>query len=586
MQFGIAHYPELTPQADWPGDLDGIAELGLDCVRVFDFAWAALEPAEGEYRWEWAHHYLDELHRRGLKAILCTPTATPPAWLASQYPSVMIELRSGQRRPFGSRRDVDLCSTIYRDYATEIASRMGEQFGQHPAVLGWQIDNELVGPELAPPESHSPDATWRFRRWLRQRYPSFQALNEAWGLGFWSQNFSAWGQVITPRHDRVSRGWVIDHGRFFSDMILEFARIQYDALRPVIRDRQWITHNCTAMFDRGIDHGALAAQLYAGGWDAYFGAAAAGHGHEPDFTALACDWLRTATRKPIKIMETSLRAKDCNREHLGLLHRHGADLIVFWHYRAHRGNVEATSHTILDYAGKPFDDRAAKVRELVAWGRELEPAFDATKQSRVALVYCLDNARDDMHRDPYDRYEGPRYLDAVIRAYGPARAAHGPIDVVPPGKELTGYQLVILPSPRLFDPENADALMRFVQAGGTLIVTGKAATRSRTAIYHPELGGPLRTLTGVLGRIDPIVTKDQPGPESVRFNNGDVCPVETWHDQPEQWDAEVLATFVGETGKDRPAVFARSVGGGRVIFAAANGDALMGKLLSLTVLGS
>ncbi len=575
MQFGISYYPELVHPDQWSRDLDNMAELGLEVLRMLDFAWAALEPREGEYDWDWLDKFMAMADERGMKTLLCTPTATPPAWLASQYPQIMLELRSGQRRPFGSRRDIDICSPIYRDYCAEIAQRMGERYGDHATIIGWQIDNEICGPEKAPPESHSPEATWRFRRWLREKYQTVDAVNKAWGLTFWNQAFSDWGEIITPRHDRVSRGWVIDHGEFYSDMVIEFAKVQYDVLRPIINRDQWINHNSTAMLDRGIDHAKLGQTLDNAGWDAYYNAANAGHGHQEDFTALVCDWLRSATGKPIKIMETGLGGRDCTPEYMDLLRRHGADLILFWHYRSHRGNVESEGSAVTDYNGEPLPARVDALKRVMEWNRNRPPQTVSIERQDAALVYSLGDARNDLHLDPYNRTPRPDYLDSVVHAYGPARAALGCMDVVNVGESVDGYKLVIVPGIRQMDHADAEPLIRFVKAGGTLIITAKAALCNRTAIFHEQPGSPLEEVTGVVCR-----TNQRLGPGAqVKFVDGPTCEVHTQIDRMDTWRGEVLAHFVGGELDGHPAVLHRPVGKGHVFYSAAGGMDIMANIL-------
>ena len=38
-----------------------------------------------------------------------------------------------------------------------------------------------------------------FRRWLRERYGTVDALNEAWSTAFWSQRYDSFEEVLPPR---------------------------------------------------------------------------------------------------------------------------------------------------------------------------------------------------------------------------------------------------------------------------------------------------------------------------------------------------------------------------------------------------
>lgn len=150
MKFGTSYYPELIDENEWSTDLTRMRNAGLGVIRMLDFAWTAIEPAEGAYTWDWLDRFLELAHSNKFEVILCTPTATAPAWLVRQYPQIMVVLAESGRREFGGRRDVSVCSAIYRDYAVRLAADLGKRYGNHPAVIGWQIDNELMGPEFAP----------------------------------------------------------------------------------------------------------------------------------------------------------------------------------------------------------------------------------------------------------------------------------------------------------------------------------------------------------------------------------------------------------------------------------------------------
>lgn len=60
---------------------------------------------------------------------------------------------------------------------------MAKHFGNHPAVIGWQIDNEIghEGSDI----DHSQTSLKAFRVWLKNKYKTIRALNESWGNVFW-----------------------------------------------------------------------------------------------------------------------------------------------------------------------------------------------------------------------------------------------------------------------------------------------------------------------------------------------------------------------------------------------------------------
>ena len=80
---GVAYYPEFWPEDRWDEDVRLMKRAGINCVRIAEFAWVAMEPAEGRFDFGWLHRIVEKLGRAGINVLLCTPTAAPPAWIAS-----------------------------------------------------------------------------------------------------------------------------------------------------------------------------------------------------------------------------------------------------------------------------------------------------------------------------------------------------------------------------------------------------------------------------------------------------------------------------------------------------------------------
>ncbi|MFW6061729.1 MAG: beta-galactosidase, partial [Planctomycetota bacterium] len=59
LTIGASWYPENWPEDTWQEDVEKMAELGFNIVRLFEFAWHRFEPAEGEYDFAWARRVMD-----------------------------------------------------------------------------------------------------------------------------------------------------------------------------------------------------------------------------------------------------------------------------------------------------------------------------------------------------------------------------------------------------------------------------------------------------------------------------------------------------------------------------------------------
>ncbi|RZV32045.1 MAG: beta-galactosidase, partial [Sphingomonadaceae bacterium] len=267
MKLGVCYYPEHWPEERWSTDARLMRETGLERVRLGEFAWARIEPALGEFDWGWLDRAVEALADEGLEIILGTPTATPPRWLVDRMPDMVAIDRDGKPRGFGSRRHYCFSHPGYREQASRITQALAERYGKHPAVVGWQIDNEYGCHDTV--QSFSPAARDEFREWLANRYGSIDALNEAWGNVFWSMEYASFDQVELPNLTVTEANpshWLAFR-RFSSDQVIRFNATQVSILRRHSPGRE-ITHNAMGFYT-GYDHFALAEQIDVLGWDNY-----------------------------------------------------------------------------------------------------------------------------------------------------------------------------------------------------------------------------------------------------------------------------------------------------------------------------
>ena len=493
MDFGTSYYPELIPQEEWTQDLDKMRFHGLTVVRIAEFAWSRFEPRENEFDFGWLDHFLELLNERRIQAIMCTPTAAPPAWFIRQFPEACCVLRD-QERPaaYGTRRIACVNSSIFRHFSTAIARRLGQRYGQHPAVVAWQIDNELIGPENHRQFlCHCPDCQWRFRDWLKQRYLNIKDINDAWGLGFWSLDFSDFGEVITPRRQRNTLGHELAAYRFYSDSNVEFIRLQHHALRQHIADNQVISHNSTGIFDRGIDHRAYARAQDETGWDAYLGAASAGHPMKEPFTALGHDMFRSALHKPFWVFETNPNDEQ-DAASLAEMHARGAKKIIFWHWRSHRAGMEQGGNILCDTAGRPNQG----IMRLIADVQERLPPDEWPSQLKpceAAIVFNPDNVRAEHLK----QLRPLPSLDGLIKAYQPFWQHGVPLDMVDLENNLSGYRLLIMPAMALLSLEDAERIREYVRQGGVLLVAAPTAHKDQHGVFFRLPAEPLLDVLGI-----------------------------------------------------------------------------------------
>ena len=87
---GADYYPEqwLDVPEILEQDIRMMKLAHINTVTLGVFAWAALEPEEGLWKFEWLDTVIDRLWQNGIGVILATPSGARPAWLAEKYPEV------------------------------------------------------------------------------------------------------------------------------------------------------------------------------------------------------------------------------------------------------------------------------------------------------------------------------------------------------------------------------------------------------------------------------------------------------------------------------------------------------------------
>lgn len=233
--FGAAYYAEYQQPGTLDRDLDLMVEAGFTVIRVGESVWSTWEPREGEFELDWLQPVLDGAHARGLSVVLGTPTYAVPPWLQVQHPEIAAERTTGVRAGWGARQEMDQSHPAYRFYAERVVRAVVARYADHPAVVGWQVDNE-PGNELP----RNEQVFVRFRSWLRRRYGTVERLNDEWGLVYWSHRLSDWSELWRP-DGNVQPQYDLEWRRFQGELADELIAWQAAIVREHAREDQFVT---------------------------------------------------------------------------------------------------------------------------------------------------------------------------------------------------------------------------------------------------------------------------------------------------------------------------------------------------------
>lgn len=491
---GVAYYPEYWPEARWDEDIRLMREARINLVRVGEFAWAAMEPSEGRYTLDWLHRLFRKMGDAGIGVLLCTPTAAPPAWLTTQYPDTRLVLDTGVVQTHGIRRHYCPTSRTYRNFSRAITATLCGEFGRYDNLAGWQLDNEF-GPERG--RCFCEHCQAQYRTWLRAKYGTLDELNARWMTGFWSMTFTAWEQVRLATGDRYP-SMRLDTRRFQSNAYVEFAMEQTRVIRELAPDTLITTNGMGPLFEP-INYYDLFSRLDRAASDHYFDIADLSGG------ALASDVFRSyLADTPWWMTETGSGALTADKvPEAGQLRAwaysalaRGCEAWCFFRWRTALSGQEQELQGVIEHSGKPRR-RYAAVQALFTELEQVGPQFAALPlpKGRVAMLYDYDVVWGYLSSFVGDTIQYKRLFQEVYRAFFDRNI---PVEIVPPGRELDGFQLVVLPSLTMVDAPLADRLRAFIAAGGTVLSLPQLACRDRNNNYLPtEAPASLHDLFGL-----------------------------------------------------------------------------------------
>jgi beta-galactosidase len=520
MKLGVCYYPEHWPEERWAEDARLMRQAGLAVVRIGEFAWAKMEPIEGQFAWEWLDKAIQTLTAQRLQVVLGTPTATPPAWLCRTYPEILPVDSQGQQRNFGSRRHYCHNNPIYRQHTARIVTALAQRYANTPGVIGWQIDNEFGCHDTA--RCYCPACAAAFRAWLQKRYTSLEALNRAWGADFWSQTYAAWGQIEPPQQTvtEPNPSHVLDYYRFSSDSVLEYQQLQIDLLRQHTHG-QWITHNLMGNFP-DLDYHALARPLDHVCWDSYPTGYAevqaetlympgeprpsfAYDAGDPYVTGFCHDLTRGLKQTPFWVMEQ--QAGNINWALLNTGVRpgtvrlwtwhalaSGAEAVVYFRWRACLYAQEQYHSGLLRHDSSP-DLGYLEVLRMAEEHTLMEKISAAPLSVDTALLLDYEDLWA-IQLQPHRRDFG--YLRHLFVFYRALREIGIMVDIVGPQSDLSRYRLILAPTAHLGRPELAEKLAACAQAGSVVLLGVRTGfkTTSNTVTDQP-LPGAYAALAGV-----------------------------------------------------------------------------------------
>lgn len=507
---GFLHGADYNPD-QWLKSPEVIAQdfrllelANMNSVTLGVFSWAQLEPEEGRFEFGWMDDIFSRAEKQGVKVILATPSGGKPNWLALGYPEVRRVTADGHREPQGGRHNHCLTSPVYREKVRGINSRLAARYGRHPALVLWHISNELNG------YCHCPLCWEAFRSWLKARYQTIDALNDAWWSRFWSHTYTDWSQIQSL--DPSVHGLELDWKRFMTHQCCSFIRNEVEAVRPHSPHIPATTNFMP--FHASYNQWELAREVDVISWDNYPGWH---HGTSPEFdetenallTAISHDAFRSMKKgAPFLLMETT--PGQVNWGHVSPVKRpgvhrltgllavaHGADSVCYFQFRKGLGSSEKFHGAVIGHDGSKDTRVFREVAALGATLKSLSGLAGAPTAARAALLLDWEN-RWALEQAQTHQNANKNYLATQLDHYRPLWKRGVPLDVLDQEADLSGYDLVAAPMLYMVRGDLGGRLAAFVQNGGTLIGTYCSGVVNGTDLCFSEtIPGPLREVLGL-----------------------------------------------------------------------------------------
>ncbi len=584
---GLIHGGDYNPDQwlDRPDilkeDIRLMKKAGVNSVTLGVFSWAACEPVEGEFHFEWMEDIIENLYQNGIYTVLSTPSGARPAWLDAAYPEAMRVDDRGVRNRHGVRHNHCMTSLKFREKTAVIDQMLARRLGKHPGVILYHISNELGG------ACYCPLCAQKFRDYLALKFEGdIEKLNKAWWTSFWSHHYNSFDQIepLFANGETSVMGLTLEWRRFTTANMADFMEHEIRVLRAETPDIP-VTTNFMRLYEH-LDYRKMAPKLDVVSWDNYpvFHNDWESLGDTLAETSFQHAVMRSLKRDtPFMMMESApglVNWHPVNKLKRPGVHRLsclqavacGSDSVQYFQWRKGRGSYEQFHGAVVDHNGSEDTRVFREVAEVGELLRRLSPVAGTLCRPKAALLFDWDNrwAIWDTRAlaDSTKKYE-----ETCLDFYRAFLRLGVDMDVVGSEEDLSGYRLVVAPMLYMLQPKTASRLTEFVNGGGQLLATyftGYVDT-DQLCFLGGFPGDGLSELFGLTSEeIDTYYPSDRNG---VRLADGSVWEVRDYAEILKVKDARVLGVYTGEFYQGTPALTCKAHGQGRAYYAAARSSA-------------
>ena len=580
--YGAAYYHEYMPSERLDQDVELMQKAGLSVVRVGESTWTSWEPREGQFEFAWMERVLDRMQQAGIKAILGTPTYSIPPWLYRKHPEILVTRLDGTKATYGIRQNMDITHPVYRYYCERVIREILNHFKIHPAVIGYQIDNETSNYGAAGPLVQA-----NFVDYLKRKFGTVQQLNKAWGFVYWGQLVNDWDEL--PSRDGIlNPGYKLEWERFQQARVTDFLSWQAKLVNEYKRPDQFITQDFSGGLHTDIDQWAIARSLDIVATNPYYQVQDA-----LDFAAptLSDDVSRSLKDGNFLVTETNAQtigwdSKGQFPPYDGQLRMNvyghladGANMVEYWHWHSLHYGQETYWKGLLSHDLQPnriYNEFSRVAHELQQIGPRL---VNLQKKNDVAILYSIDSYHG-IRFMPFA--DGTDYMTLLQQLHRTLYGMNVGVDFVTPEfANLSRYKVLLAPPLYVASDATLTKLAEYVRNGGHLLLMFKSGfTDQYDTVRSTMAPGPLREAAGFhyqeFSNLQaPLALKDDP------YHAGAANRVSNWVEMIVPDTAKPLAWYDHPFFGRYPAITRNSFGNGSVTFeGTVLSDVLQAKVLA------
>lgn len=568
--FGGDYNPNQWPKEVWKQDMAYFKDAHINSATINVFSWAKIQPSENEYNFTELDEIVDMLSNENYDIVMATSTAALPAWMVKKYPETMSTDYEGRQHKFGARHNFCPNSLVYQKYAKALATELAKRYSGNKNISVWHINNEYGG------YCYCDNCQKQFRVWLKDKYKTLDAVNDAWNTEFWGHTFYDWDEIVVP-NELSEEAWggmtsfagiSTDYRRFYSDSMLNCYKLERDAVKAIIPDAL-VTTNLMGTF-KGLDYFKWAKEMDIVSWDNY-----PAYDTPWSMVAMTHDLMRGLKDEPFMLMEQTPSQQ--NWQHYNSLKRpgqmraqsyqtmaHGADTIQFFQLRRSVGGCEKFHGAVIAHAGT---ENTRVFREVKQLGEELERLSDlipgSVNEAEVGVIFDWDNYW------ALEYTSGPsislKYVDQIHRYYRYFYEKNIGTSMIPVDADFSKYKMVVAPVLYMVKPGMKEALEEYVKNGGILVTTYMSGIVGESDnVYLGGYPGPLKEMAGVwVEEIDALAPEQH---NIVTFKDGSRSKCKIVCDLMHLEGAESLGEYTEDFYAGMPAVTRHSYGKGKLYY--------------------